>query len=78
METSSSVAVESRREAVRLTARECEILTWVSYGKTNPEIARILWISPGTVRKHLENIYAKLGVSTRAGAVGRFLGGIAE
>jgi DNA-binding CsgD family transcriptional regulator len=61
-----------------LTAREREILTWVGRGKTNPEIAGILWISPGTVRKHLENIYAKLEVSTRAGAVGRFLGGLTE
>jgi DNA-binding CsgD family transcriptional regulator len=56
-----------------LTTREREILTWLSRGKTNPEIAEILWISPGTVRKHLENIYPKLEVSTRAGAVGRFL-----
>lgn len=78
MHTSSQVVVEDRHEAVELTAREREILTWVGRDKTNPQIARILWISPGTVRKHLENIYAKLGVSTRAGAVGRFLGGIAE
>jgi DNA-binding CsgD family transcriptional regulator len=57
-----------------LTAREHEILIWVSRGKTNSEIAAILWISAGTVRKHLENIYAKLGVSNRAGAVGALLG----
>jgi DNA-binding CsgD family transcriptional regulator len=37
---------------------------------TNAEVARILWISPGTVRKHLEHAYEKLGVRTRAGAVG--------
>jgi len=60
-------------ERSTLTAREHEILTWLSRGKTNPEIAAILWISPGTVRKHLENIYPKLEVTTRAGAVGRFL-----
>jgi DNA-binding CsgD family transcriptional regulator len=57
-----------------LTAREHEILMWVSRGKTNTEVAAILWISAGTVRKHLENIYAKLGVSNRAGAVGVLLG----
>jgi hypothetical protein len=32
-------------------------------------VARLLWISPGTVRKHLENAYDKLGVHTRTGAV---------
>lgn len=58
-----------------LTTREREILMWVARGKTNPEIAAILWIAPSTVRKHLENIYPKLDVRTRAGAVGRFLGG---
>ena len=57
-----------------LTNREREILIWVSRGKTNAEIATILWISPGTVRKHLENIYGKLGVSNRGGAVGALLG----
>jgi DNA-binding CsgD family transcriptional regulator len=58
-------------ERSTLTAREREILAWVARGKTNPEIARVLWISPGTVRKHLENVYDKLGVHT---AAARFLG----
>ena len=57
-----------------LTAREHEILFWVSRGKTNSEVAAILWISASTVRKHLENIYAKLGVSNRTGAVGVLFG----
>jgi DNA-binding CsgD family transcriptional regulator len=56
-----------------LTAREQQILAWVARGKTNPEIAEILWISPSTVRKHLENVYAKLGVRTRTAAAARFL-----
>jgi DNA-binding CsgD family transcriptional regulator len=43
-------------ERSTLTAREREILTWVARGKTNVEIASALWISPGTVRKHLENV----------------------
>jgi len=64
-----------RRERIRtdlaLTPREREILGWVECGKTNAEIAQILWISPLTVRKHLENSYEKLGVRTRTGAVAR-------
>lgn len=64
---------ESRREP-QLTAREREILTWVARGKTNPEIAGILWIAPTTVRRHLEHAFAKLGVRTRTAAATRFLG----
>lgn len=71
-----SLLLEESNEHARLTAREREILTWVARGKTNPEVARILWVAPSTVRKHLENIYAKLGVSTRAAAVARFLGAV--
>jgi DNA-binding CsgD family transcriptional regulator len=65
---------EERHQQVQLTAREREVLAWVARGKTNAEIARLLWLAPGTVRKHLENVYAKLGVSTRTAAVARFLG----
>jgi DNA-binding CsgD family transcriptional regulator len=57
-----------------LTRREREILEWVERGKTNAEIAEILWLSPSTVRKHLENIYGKLGVRTRTAAVARLHG----
>ena len=49
--------------------REREVLDLVSEGQTNAEIARSLWISPGTVRKHLENVYEKLHVHTRTGAI---------
>src|SRR5438132_1297920 len=52
-----------------LTPREREILELVAQGLTNAQIARMLWISPGTVRKHLENAYGKLEVHTRTGAV---------
>ena len=41
----------------------------VAQGMTNMEVAKMLWISPGTVRKHLENVYEKLGVHTRTGAI---------
>jgi DNA-binding CsgD family transcriptional regulator len=53
----------------RISPREREILELVAVGKTNAEIAKLLWISPGTVRKHLENAYEKLEVHTRTGAV---------
>jgi DNA-binding CsgD family transcriptional regulator len=52
----------------RLTRREREVLGWVSRGKTNRQIATILSVSAGTVQKHLEHIYDKLGVRTRAAA----------
>jgi DNA-binding CsgD family transcriptional regulator len=59
---------------VLLTRREREILEWVERGKMNAEIAEILWLSPSTVRKHLENAYGKLGVHTRTAAVARLRG----
>ncbi len=52
-----------------LTGREREILDLVAEGKTNCQIAEQLWISAGTVRRHLENTFAKLGVHTRTAAV---------
>ena len=69
-----SLLLEERQTDVPLTAREREVLAWVARGKTNAEIAHLLWLAPSTVRKHLENVYAKLGVSTRTAAVARFLG----
>jgi DNA-binding CsgD family transcriptional regulator len=56
-----------------VTRREAEILYWIGRGKTDPEIARLLSISPRTVQKHLEHIFAKLGVETRTAAVMRSL-----
>jgi DNA-binding CsgD family transcriptional regulator len=52
----------------RLTERELEVLALVDEGKTNAEIAHILWVAPSTIRKHLENAYAKLGVNSRTEA----------
>jgi DNA-binding CsgD family transcriptional regulator len=72
--TDETLILHERQMEVELTAREREVLAWVARGKTNPEIARLLWLAPSTVRKHLENVYAKLGVSTRTAAVTRFLG----
>ena len=51
-----------------LTNREIEVLRLIVREKTNREIADALFISPKTVGRHVENIYSKIGVSTRAGA----------
>ncbi len=61
----------SRRTAAAaggLTAREVEVLRLVAAGQTNREIAAALIISDHTVRRHLQNIFAKLGVPSRAAA----------
>ena len=57
-----------------LTPREREVLELVAEGMTNAEVGRALWVAPGTVRRHLENVYAKLGVHTRTAAVDRLRG----
>ena len=61
-------------EHSELTTREREVLSWVARGKTNAEIAQVLWLTANTVRKHLENVHAKLGVGTRTAAVARVFG----
>jgi DNA-binding NarL/FixJ family response regulator len=50
------------------TKRESDILYWLIRGKTNREIALRLGLSPNTVRTRLEDIFPKLGVSTRTAA----------
>jgi DNA-binding CsgD family transcriptional regulator len=54
-----------------LTARERDVMRCVEDGLSNTEIARELWIQPTTVRKHLENIFAKLGVRSRTAALSK-------
>ena len=69
-------APEGRGEGQRiepLTPRELEILELLKEGYTNRQIARELFISPGTVKNHVEHIIAKLGVSDRTQAVVRGL-----
>jgi len=56
------------RHRLKLTAREAEVLLWVSRGKTNRDIGDILGLSPRTVNKHLEQVFAKIGVENRATA----------
>jgi len=57
-----------------LTLTERRILTHVAAGLSNSEIAESLCIATGTVRKHLENCYRKLGVTNRVAAIARLQG----
>lgn len=57
-----------------LSKRECEILQWVTMGKTNPEIGQILNISEYTVKNQMKRIFKKMNVSNRAQAVGKVNG----
>jgi len=52
----------------RLTGRELEILRLVAEGRTNAQVAKVLWVTEQTVKFHLSNIYAKLGLSNRTEA----------
>jgi DNA-binding NarL/FixJ family response regulator len=52
-----------------LTAREAQVLTLIATGRTNAQIAAALVISPSTVKTHINNIFAKIGISDRAQAV---------
>jgi DNA-binding CsgD family transcriptional regulator len=63
-----SLRAPEDRSAHGLTARELEILRELATGKSNREIAADLVISDHTVRRHLQNIFAKLGVKSRAAA----------
>jgi DNA-binding CsgD family transcriptional regulator len=56
-------------DGAELTPRQLEVLRWAALGKTNAEIARILYLSPGTIRKHMDNVFATLGVHNRTAAV---------
>jgi DNA-binding NarL/FixJ family response regulator len=72
-------AVPAEREAAALitttypgglTTREVEVLRLVAAGKTNPEIAALLFLSEKTVARHLSNIFTKLDVTSRTAAAG--------
>lgn len=66
-DSGTSTPLEFSRD-LGLTSREGEVLSWLSKGKTNRDIAQILGLSPRTVDKHLEQIYSKLGVENRTAA----------
>jgi DNA-binding CsgD family transcriptional regulator len=61
------------RGLATLTSREAEVLHWIAGGKSDAQIGAILGVSPRTVHKHLQNLYAKLGVENRTAAAMRAL-----
>lgn len=65
------LAAQGRQGTPELTRRQRQLLHLVADGYTNAQIGRRLGLSEGTVRKHLENIYARLRVSSRTAAVVR-------
>lgn len=67
----AELAVERVVARSALTQREREVLDLVATGATNAAVAEALVVSPGTVKKHLDNIYAKLGVDSRLAASDR-------
>lgn len=67
-EESDRASIDALIPAFGLTQREAEVLYWVTKGKTNRDIGDILGLSPRTVHKHLEHVFAKQGVETRTAA----------
>ena len=72
-ESDDAALIDAMVQAFRLTAREAEVLVWVTRGKTNRDIGEILGASPRTVTKHMEHILPKLGVETRTAAAAMVL-----
>jgi NarL family two-component system response regulator LiaR len=64
-----AIAPVRAQEAEPLTPRECEVLRLLALGLSNDEIAEKLFITKRTVQNHVSNIYGKLGLDSRAGAV---------
>jgi DNA-binding CsgD family transcriptional regulator len=77
--TGSILFLRERATGVELlTAREREVIQCVAEGLSTNEIARRLWIEPGTARKHLEHVYEKLGVRSRTAALAKLRVGSSE
>ncbi len=69
-EVSDESVIQAMALSFKLTPKEAEVLYWVIKGKINRDIGDILGSSPMTVKKHLERVFAKLGVETRTAAAG--------
>jgi DNA-binding NarL/FixJ family response regulator len=66
---------QPRRPDVGLSPREIEMMELIATGRTNGQIARECFLSEKTVKNHVNHIFAKLGVTSRAEAVSVWLGG---
>jgi len=71
---SSSVAPATGEMVLQLTRREREIADRAALGMTNGDIANELFISTETVKRHMHNIFAKIGVKNRVQLVRRLRG----
>ncbi|WP_245627936.1 response regulator transcription factor [Actinomadura oligospora] len=65
---------DASRISMGLSARESEVMDLIASGRSNGEIARQLFLSEKTVKNHVNRIYAKLGVSSRATAIALWRG----
>ncbi|MGE3799547.1 MAG: response regulator transcription factor [Candidatus Kapaibacterium sp.] len=70
-DSSSRFTLPGTTIETELSERELEVLTHIAEGRTNPEIAEALFLSPNTIKSHVSNIYRKLDVERRAQAVAR-------
>jgi DNA-binding NarL/FixJ family response regulator len=59
---------ETKLQSAKLTPRECEVLRMIAAGRTNKQISTELVLSERTVARHITNIYAKIGVQSKAQA----------
>lgn len=74
-ERSSVPGLEVLRSRFGLSERRAEVLRLIAAGRTNPQIAEVLGLSLGTVRKHVELLFRDLGVNSRAEAVSHLVAG---
>lgn len=77
-EINEDSVIEALTLSFKLTPKEAEVLYWVAKGKTNRDIGDIVGSSPMTVKKHLERVFAKLGVETRTAAAAMAMQRIAQ
>jgi DNA-binding CsgD family transcriptional regulator len=73
LDTEADPLAPGRIRQLGLTGREADVVRLLAEGQSNAEIATRLGISSRTVQRHLENVFEKLGVRTRAGVIGRLL-----
>jgi DNA-binding NarL/FixJ family response regulator len=74
MQDQATIPAQSRAGRFGLSAREVEVMNLVAQGHPNAVIAERLFLADKTVKNHVNHIYAKLGVTTRAAAIALWLG----